>query len=335
MRLIDVLNGKKALTPPPMWMMRQAGRYLPEYKEVRKNYADFMEFCFAPDDVVKVTLQPLERFPLDAAIIFSDILVIPHVLGQKVWFEKDHGPRLERVDFNAFLEKAVDCDLSKSLIPVTDAIAQTRTKLDSSKALLGFAGAPWTLLTYMISGGKTADFATVLTFAENNKDLFARLLAVLEEKVAELLCLHLCAGANAVQIFESWAAAVPPALRDAYLYAPLRHIVSAVREKHPSAPIIYYARGANEDYEKLAGLELVFGVDEMTDIAKLSTALPNAVLQGNLSPQKLLDGDFEEDLRYILKSMSGKSHVFNLGHGINKDTPIEHVERMIEMVQNI
>lgn len=334
MRLLDVLDHKKCLTPPPIWMMRQAGRYLPEYKQVRKNYDDFIQFCFLPDDVVKVTLQPVQRFPLDAAIIFSDILVIPHVLGQRVWFEPDHGPKLEKVDFNELLSNASQVSLEHALAPVADAIAKTRAQLDPTKALIGFSGAPWTLLTYMISNGKTADFNAVLDFASRNAELFNWLQALLEEKVAELLCLHISAGANVVQIFESWAMAVPKALREMYLYAPLRRIVGKVRAHYPNTPIIYYARGVSVDYVTLQDLNIAFGVDETADIIALKAQLPGAVLQGNLAPNKLLTGGFDEDIESILTGMHDTPYVFNLGHGINKDTPIEHVERMIEHVRN-
>lgn len=334
MRLIDVLVHKKCLTPPPFWMMRQAGRYLPEYKEVRKKYVDFMQFCFSPDDVVKVTLQPIERFPLDAAIIFSDILVIPHLLGQRVWFEPDHGPKLEKIDFNLFLKNASNVDFPSVLRPVTDAISKTRSLLESEKALIGFAGAPWTLLTYMISNGKTADFNAVLDFAATNSNTFQALLTLMEEKVAELLCLHLSAGANAIQIFESWAAAVPSEFRDAYLYEPLKRIVRSVRNQYPAAPIIYYARGVSVDYNKLTDLDIAFGVDETANLGQLRMQLPHAILQGNLSPAKLLNGNFDAELEHILESMQGTPHIFNLGHGINKDTPIAHVKRMIEQIQN-
>lgn len=334
MRLFDVLNKKQSLTPPPIWMMRQAGRYLPEYKEVRKRYDDFIQFCFSVDDVVKVTLQPVQRFPLDAAIIFSDILVIPHVLGQRVWFEPDHGPKLANVDFEKFLLNADRVLFEQALSPVADAITKTRASLDSEKALIGFSGAPWTLLTYMVSNGKTADFNIVLNFAHDHSELFTKLQALLEVKVSELLCLHLKAGANIVQIFESWAMAVPKALREMYLYAPLRRIVSAVRSVYPNAPIIYYARGVSDDYVHLSDLDIAFGVDETADIVGIRSQLPNAVLQGNLSPQKLLDGNFDEDLECILAGMKGSPFVFNLGHGINKDTPIAHVERMISAVKN-
>ena len=240
---------------------------------------------------------------------------------------------MEQVNFDKFLVNADQVSFEQALAPVADAIAKTRAQLDPTKALIGFSGAPWTLLTYMISNGKTADFNTVLDFASANAVLFARLQTLLEEKVAELLCLHISAGVNVVQIFESWAMAVPLMLRESYLYAPLRRIVAAVRARHPGVPIIYYARGVSADYANLHDLDIAFGVDETADIVDLRVQLPGAVLQGNLSPNKLLNGDFEEELERILTGMKGTPHIMNLGHGINKDTPIEHVERMVKCVQ--
>ena len=337
MRLLDVLVDKKSYPIPPMWMMRQAGRYLPEYKKVRQEHPDFMEFCFSGNDVVEVTLQPVRRFPIDAAIIFSDILVIPHVLGQRVWFEPDHGPKLENVDLGVFLRKAEAVSLTHALAPVADAIAKTRALLAPEKALIGFAGAPWTLLTYMISQGKTADFSTVLAFAESNPILFHDLQTLLEEKVAALLCLHIEAGCDVVQIFESWAIAVPPHLRETYLYAPLKRIVGYVRLKHPHTPIIYYGRGVSDDYPALAALDIAFGVDETADMRALRSRMPHAVLQGNLAPELLLKGAkdpaFETAIQSMLSANQGSPYIFNLGHGINKDTPISHVEQMIDAVQ--
>ncbi len=336
MRFIDVLTHKKSFTTPPMWMMRQAGRYLPEYRKIRQNHPDFMHFCFSSDDVVEVTLQPLRRFPLDAAIIFSDILVIPHALGQRVWFEPDHGPKLETVNFNALLKKADTISLKNALAPVADAIAKTRAFLDQTKALIGFAGAPWTLLTYMISNGKTADFNTVLGFAQENATLFKQLQAMMEEKVIDLLCMHIEAGCDAVQIFESWAKVVPAHLRNAYLYEPLKRIVKAVHLRHFNTPIIYYGRGVSGDYTQLIDLNIAFGVDETANMSVLRSHMPTTVLQGNFSPELLLQGDneqFKSTIKSMLEANQGAPYIFNLGHGINKDTPIAHVEQMIDLIQ--
>jgi uroporphyrinogen decarboxylase len=334
MDLLTVLVNKTPLDPPPRWMMRQAGRYLPEYRAVRQRHSDFIAFCFTPADVVTVTCQPLNRFPLSAAIIFSDILVIPHLLGQRVWFEQNHGPRLERIDFNDFLKTAPTVDFEKMLSPVADAIQQTREHLDSSKALIGFSGAPWTLLTYMVSQGKTHDFSCVVSFAKANPELFKALQTVLESYVIRLLLVHLKAGVNAVQLFESWALEVPSIYRDEWLYQPLRRIVQGVRHHVPHAPFIYYGRGISDDYIHLSDLDIAFGIDENGDLLKVRNQLPvTCVTQGNLSPQKLIQGASEEDIYTILAAVHGKPHIFNLGHGINKNTPILHVEKMIEIIK--
>ncbi|MBA4249426.1 MAG: uroporphyrinogen decarboxylase [Candidatus Puniceispirillum sp.] len=335
MKIIDVIRHKKTFSSPPAWMMRQAGRYLPEYKKIRAQHPDFMEFCFSIDDVVEVTLQPLQRFPIDAAIIFSDILVIPHVLGQKVWFETNHGPKLENIDLNHFIKKAADVDFKEKLDPIKLAIQKTRNKLDPQKALIGFAGAPWTILTYMISKGKTLDFNNVLEFRETNSKLFKSLLDLLTQKATELLLLHIESGVNIVQIFESWASAVPSHLHEEILFQPLRKIIQTIHEKKPNFPIIYYGRGINKHYNQISDINLVFGIDETSDMQEINKLLPQKVLQGNLSPQTLLTGNhLESSVLDILDAMQDKPFIFNLGHGINKDTPLSHVERLFATLQS-
>ncbi len=334
MKIIDVIQHKKTFSIPPAWMMRQAGRYLPEYKKIRAQHPDFMEFCFSIDDVVEVTLQPLQRFPVDAAIIFSDILVIPHVLGQKVWFETNHGPKLENIDLNHFVQNAANIDFKNKLDPIKLAIQKTRNRLDKDKALIGFAGAPWTILTYMISKGKTSDFNTVFEFREKNLNLFKSLLDLMTQKAIELLLLHIKSGVNVVQIFESWASAVPIHLHDEILFQPLKKIIRSIRTQHPNFPIIYYGRGINKNYDQISDLDIVFGIDEASDIREISKMLPQKVLQGNLSPQTLLSGDnLENSILVILDAMQDKPFIFNLGHGINKDTPLSHVERLFATLQ--
>lgn len=334
MRLLHVLRDKKTLTPPPFWMMRQAGRYLPEYRKVRQNFDDFISFCLTPDAVTEVTLQPLRRFPLDAAIIFSDILVIPHALGQKVWFETHHGPKLESIDIKDILQNSHSIHLKDVLSPITQGIQQTRTQLPADKALIGFSGAPWTLATYMVSQGKTADFRTVLDFAQKNPVIFQDLLTLLTRRVIELLSLHIDAGVNVVQIFESWAGAVPPDRRDAYLYTPLRAIVASIQERYPTIPMIYYGRGVNADYPMLSDLNIAFGIDEHHNILQSRNLLPHHVLQGNLSPSTLQTGEnLETEVEAIQTAIEGHPFIFNLGHGIHKDTPIHHVERMIHALK--
>lgn len=334
MKLIDTIKDKKTFTTPPVWMMRQAGRYLPEYKQIRAQYQDFMDFCFSIDDVVEVTLQPLRRFPIDAAIIFSDILVIPHVLGQKVWFETNHGPKLQDIHLGSFIDKAKDVDFTKKLHPISQAIQKTRHQLDKSKALIGFAGAPWTVLTYMISKGKTNNFQNVLDYKENNPELFQSLLDFITDKTIDLLDLHIQSGVNVIQIFESWASAVPQNLHEEILFQPLRKIILSLRDTYPQFPIIYYGRGINHFYENLKDLDIVFGVDESSSIKDIHDLLPQKVLQGNLSPQTLLSGhQLEENILQILEAMRGKPFIFNLGHGINKDTPLSHVDRLFSTLK--
>lgn len=326
MILCDVLKGLEN-SPPPLWLMRQAGRYLPEYMAIRQNFDDFIQFCFTPRACVEVTLQPIERFDFDAAIIFSDILVIPHVLGQKVSFQKNHGPVLENVSFEDVLMKAPDVSIKHALAPVYEAITKTRAKLGSDKALIGFAGAPWTIATYMLSGGKTSDHSACLDHPFLNS-----VMAQLETSVTQHLIGQIEAGCNVLQIFDSWASSVPQNLRDTYLYTPLRRIVQGVRSLHPNTPIIYFGRDVSGDYAQLLDLNLAFGVDQFVDLETLK--LPDTcVLQGNLDPQKLVDGNFEEDIERILHVMEGRPHIFNLGHGILPQTPISHVEKLVQLVR--
>ncbi len=334
MRLIEVLVHKKSLEIPPVWMMRQAGRYLPEYKKIRKNFKDFIEFCMTPHAVTEVTLQPVRRFALDAAIIFSDILVIPHAMGQTVWFEENHGPRLLNLSLEEILEKNKNVSLEDALAPIPKAIRQTRSVLEDDKALIGFAGAPWTLLTYMISQGKTTDFSNVIAYCKANPALVKDMMNQLILHVSKLLCMHIEAGVNVVQIFESWASVVPQDMRDELLYTPLRTCVGHVRSIYPHIPIIYYGRGVTQDYAKLQDLDIAFGVDEMSDLQHVHQQVPSHVLQGNLSPATLLSGEnLTQSVEHILQVMQNKPFIFNLGHGIHKDTPIDHVELMLSLIQ--
>lgn len=334
MNLLNVLQHKETQHTPPLWLMRQAGRYLPEYKAVRKQFPDFMAFCFTPEAVCEVTLQPIQRFDFDAAIIFSDILVIPHALGQKVWFEENYGPRLANCSLEQLCAQAPFIDLAAELKQVAVGIEKTRTKLPAHKPLLGFAGAPWTLSTYMISQGKTADFSTIVNFAHRFEDLFLNLLDVLTQKVVALLKLHIDAGVNALQIFESWASAVPKALQQKYLFDPLQKIVHELQAYAPHIPIIYYGRGISNAYTKLDHLNIAFGVDENGDMGTLCADLPQHVLQGNLSPQTLLSGhQLDAQIDFILSACQNRPFIFNLGHGIHKDTPLAHVERIVTRVR--
>lgn len=334
--LVQVLKGG-AKSPPPIWLMRQAGRYLPEYMAERQKFPDFMKFCFNSDVVTKVTLQPIERFDFDAAIIFSDILTIPHFLGQTVTFEKGHGPILKKVAWDDFLKEAFEKDLDESYHPLFQAIKNVRGALAPEKALIGFAGSPWTIATYMIGGGKSKDFSEIVKFAETEAETFRAILTVLTEQVISLLLGQIKAGCDVVQIFDSWAAAVPSQHREMWLWQPLRKIYAALRAAYPDIPIIYYGRGVAMDYPNLISKMpgLCFGLDQSVDTLWARDAVQKfAPVQGNLDPEKLVAGDFQKDVEIILKNLGEGPFVFNLGHGILPNTPIDHVHQLIQQVRD-
>ena len=333
-KLLQVLKGE-AVSPPPVWLMRQAGRYLPEYRALRAKAPDFIRFCLTPDVAAEVTLQPVRRFDLDAAILFADILLIPHALGKKVWFAEGEGPRLEpvrdRTELNALTYRA------EMLAPVMETIKRVRADLPSHAALIGFAGAPWTVATYMIEGMGGTDHGTIKTLAEKDPAFFDRLMDILVEATSAYLIAQGDAGAEALQIFESWAGSVPDALWGRAVLEPTARIVKAVKARHPHIPIIGFPRlkGAiAADYAKATGVNGV-GIDKMTDITALH--MPAAIaLQGNLSPELLLEGGetMRAEAKRLVKAMAGKPFIFNLGHGVMQPTPPEHVAELVAAIRS-
>ena len=333
-KLLQVLKGE-AVSPPPVWLMRQAGRYLPEYRALRAKAPDFIRFCLTPDVAAEVTLQPVRRFDLDAAILFADILLIPHALGQKVWFAEGEGPRLEpvrdRTELNALTYRA------EMLAPVMETIKRVRADLPSHAALIGFAGAPWTVATYMIEGMGGTDHGTIKKLAEKDPAFFDRLMDILVEATSAYLIAQGDAGAEALQIFESWAGSVPDALWGRAVLEPTARIVKAVKARHPHIPIIGFPRlkGAiAADYAKATGVNGV-GIDQMTDITALH--MPAAIaLQGNLSPELLLEGGetMRAEAKRLVKAMAGKPFIFNLGHGVMQPTPPEHVAELVAAIRS-
>lgn len=323
---------------PPIWFMRQAGRYLPEYRQVREKAGGFWNLCFTPDKAAEVTLQPVRRFDVDAAIIFSDILVIPLALGQKVTFAPNHGPLLETIDWGNFLRLAEDrLDLS-DLAPSYQAISLVREQLSTDKALIGFAGSPWTVATYMIDGGKQNRFKDSLAWIVEQPQLLDAVLALLTKATIEHLSNQVSAGANVVQIFDSWAAAVPAPHRAKLLIAPLQAIVSQLRQRYPHLPIIYFGRGVSDLYPEIIALipDLVLGIDQQTSPAWVAAALPKTTpVQGNLSPETLVNGgaELEQEIKTIKQTFASRPYIFNLGHGILPHTPIDHVYAMIQQVR--
>jgi uroporphyrinogen decarboxylase len=323
---------------PPIWLMRQAGRYLPEYQQIRATAPTFLDFCYTPRLASEATLQPIRRFGFDAAIVFSDILVIPDALGQAVSFESGEGPRLKsieaRADFSALRDRL---DLAR-LEPVFETLGRVRASLPDEVALIGFCGAPWTVASYMIAGRGTPDQAPARLFAYRNQDLFGELIALLVEASADYLIRQLRAGAQAVQIFDSWAGVLPAAELERWCLAPLAAIIAKVRAEAPDAPIIAFPRGAGAALTKFAGVEGIaaIGLDTTVEPTSAAAALPPRLAsQGNLDPLALVAGGdrLDESVDRILAGFSGRPHIFNLGHGILPETPIAHVERLVNRVR--
>jgi uroporphyrinogen decarboxylase len=336
--LLRTLNGD-VTTPPPIWLMRQAGRYLPEYRELRGKAKTFLDFCFNPDLAVEATLQPIRRYGFDAAILFSDILVVPHALGQKVWFEEGRGPRLDAVREAADLDRLIGRDLRSVLAPVYQTVREVREGLPQDVALIGFAGAPWTVATYMIEGASSRDFALARGWMQAEPQGFARLIDLLIDATADHLIAQVDAGAEALQIFDSWAGALNGEDLQRWSVAPLRDLVGRVKTAHPGVPIILFPRGVGDRYGTFAadcGADAL-SLDSTVPLGWAKRELqPRITVQGNLDPQVLLAGgaDLEQACRKILGCLSDGPFIFNLGHGILPGTPLENVSRLLEIVRS-
>lgn len=334
--LLRVLHGER-LDPPPVWIMRQAGRYLPEYRELRTRAKSFLDFCYAPALATEAVLQPLRRFPLDAAILFSDILVVPDALGRKVWFVEGEGPRLARlIDETTWSfgqpEKAV-----QRLAPVYEAVERIRQALPRETALIGFCGGPWTVATYMLQGkGGEKDEARRAAY-QRFADVDA-LLARLVETSALHLQAQVKAGADCVQIFESWAEGLSEPLFERLILKPTTALVSRLRALGVTAPIIGFPRGAGAQigrYARETGVTAL-GVDTQTPAAFARSEAPASMpLQGNLDPQLVVAGGeaLEQGVRGVLDAFSNGPHIFNLGHGITPDATPDNVARLVALVK--
>ena len=322
---------------PPIWIMRQAGRYLPEYRDVRAKAGSFLELCYSPALATEVTLQPLRRFELDAAILFSDILVIPDALGQEVGFETGEGPRLDPIAPEGLWKLRPD-NVIHRLAPVYDALELIKAALPPDKTLIGFCGSPWTVATYMIAGQGSTDQAAARTFALTQTEAFTALLDILVEASANHLIQQFRSGADVVQLFESWAMNLDEQQFRDYVIAPNRRIVEKVRAEIPDAAFIGFPRGAAAMLPVYA--EAVkpnaLGLDFGTPTGFADSALPRTLpVQGNLDPIRLLAGgpELEPAIDRIITAFGNRPHIFNLGHGILPDTPIEHVERLVRRVK--
>src|SRR3984957_17776854 len=324
---------------PPIWLMRQAGRYLPEYRAIREKAGSFLDLCFNPKLAAEVTLQPIRRFGFDAAILFSDILVIPHALGQRVTFETGEGPRLDAIDKPEAQQRLRgDIDHEK-LAAVYEAIRLVKEELAPQVALLGFCGAPWTVATYMIAGHGTPDQFPARIFAYRHPQALAELIEVLVKASAEYLVRQFEAGVDAVQVFDSWAGVLPAGEFRRWCIEPTARIVTAVRQRVPGAKIIGFPRGAGTELSNyLAGVPVdALGLDWMVDLTFARQHVQSQrPVQGNLDPLALLVGGkaLDDGVDAILDALRQGPFIFNLGHGILPDTPLEHVEQLVSRVRN-
>jgi len=334
---LNTLSGTKSETTP-LWMMRQAGRYLAEYRAVRSSQKDFISFCLNPEKASEVTIQPITRFGFDAAIIFSDILMIPWAMNRNVRFKTGVGPLLDPMERPSDIEDDVLRDLSSKLQPVGKAITLTRAALPNKTALIGFAGAPWTLITYMAEGGSSRDFAKARLWAWEDKTALDGLLEILIDATVQFLTIQAKAGAEALMLFDSWAVAVPASQRDWLVIKPARNIVEKLRQNGVDLPVIGFPKGIGEGliaYAHEAGVTAV-GLDHGVDPAWANTYLPKAMpVQGNLDPLSLISGGeaMTADIDHILDCFADRPHIFNLGHGITPATPVDHVQQMIDRVR--
>ena len=334
---LEVLAGRRQAVPP-LWMMRQAGRYLPEYREVRAKAGGFLDLCFNPDFAAEVTLQPIRRFNFDAAIIFSDILVIPYALGRSVRFEVGEGPRLDPLDTpEKVATLSPTADMSK-LEPVFEALRRVRAQLDPKIALIGFCGAPWTVATYMVAGQGTPDQAPARMLAYRHPDAFQKIIDAIVENSIQYLLGQLKAGADVLQIFDTWAGVLPPREFEQWSVKPTKRIIDGVRAVVPDAKIIGFPRGAGAllpHYVESTGVDGV-SIDWAAEPTLIRTQVQSKVaVQGNLDPLVLIAGGAALDRAVddVLQNFADGRLIFNLGHGIQPETPIAHVEQMVKRVR--
>jgi uroporphyrinogen decarboxylase len=335
--LIKVLRGER-LEKPPIWLMRQAGRYLPEYRALRAKAEGFLDLCYRPEWAAEITLQPVRRFGFDAAILFADILVVPDALGQKVAFEEGHGPRLEAFEPRELLRRLEPAKTNTKFEVICETVERVRAGLSRETALIGFCGAPWTVATYMVAGHGTPDQKPARLAAFRDPDHFSRLIDLLADVSVEYLGGQIAAGAEAVQIFDSWAGVLPDDQFERWAVQPVGRMISALRSRHPDVPIIGFPRGANGEsarrFVEATGVNAI-GCDTAMPLSEMCALGETATVQGNLDPFLLVAGGplLESRTRDILRSLEGVPHVFNLGHGIVPETPIENVERLVQLVR--
>jgi uroporphyrinogen decarboxylase len=333
--LLSVLRGERLATPP-MWLMRQAGRYLPEYRRLRQDKGSFLALVCDSEAAADVTLQPLERFDFDAAILFSDILIIPFAIGQNLSFVAGEGPRLTPPLVSADLD-ALTPTLTR-FEPIYETVRKVKARLSPDKALIGFAGSPWTVATYMIAGEGSRDQSESRRLAYADSERFAAIIERIEKVTFQYLCGQVEAGAEVLQLFDSWAGSLAPSEFERWVIAPTARLVERLRHEHPDVPIIGFPKGAGGKiaaYARETAVDCV-GLDETVDPIWANRELPAGLpVQGNLDPLALLAGGeaMRVSAKQVLDAFSERPHIFNLGHGILPETPIDHVEQLVVLVK--
>lgn len=324
---------------PPIWMMRQAGRYLPEYKATRAEAGDFLSLCYNPDLAAEVTLQPIRRFGFDAAILFADILLLPQALGADLWFVTGEGPRLSTITGMSGVEalKPVD-EIDAVLHPVYDTVRILARELPADTALIGFAGAPWTVATYMIAGRGTPDQAPAHALKDQDRPAFDALMAKIEAGTIDYLSRQIDAGAEVVKLFDSWAGSLKGDDFRTYALEPARRIVAALKARHPEVPVIAFPREAGEHYVGFAratGADCVALDNSVVPDWAAEHVQVDGCVQGNLASSHMVTGGqaLVDETRAIVRAFSGGPHIFNLGHGITPDADPDNVQRMIDTVR--
>jgi uroporphyrinogen decarboxylase len=336
-RLLRVFAGE-ALTPPPVWLMRQAGRYLPEYRAVRAKAGGFLDLCYSPELAAEVTLQPIRRYGFDAAILFADILIVPDALGQGVRFVEGEGPRLDAIRSEAELARLSPSATRPKFGRIFETVAKVRQGLPRETALFGFCGAPWTVATYMVGGQGSADQADARLWAYRDPQGFQRLIDLLADVSVEYLSGQVEAGAEVVQIFDSWAGSLADDQFRRWVIAPTKRMVAQLKQRHPAVPVIGFPRGAGVQAKAYVAETRVDGVscDTSMPLDFIAREVPShTVVQGNLDPLLLVTGGpaLERRVAETLAALSQRPFIFNLGHGIVPETPPENVARLVELVR--
>jgi uroporphyrinogen decarboxylase len=334
--LLTVLNGRKA-EKTPIWLMRQAGRYLPEYRSLRAEKGGFLELVYDPDAAAEITLQPIRRFGFDGAILFSDILIVPYALGQNLRFEAGEGPRLSPPLVDAALS-ALEA-VPERLEPIYRTVDKVKAALPPEVTFLGFAGSPWTVATYMIAGQGSKEQADARRYAYRDPHAFQEIIDAISVMTVDYLSGQVRAGVEAIQLFDSWAGSLSPVQFEQWVIAPNARIVAEFKARHPDVPVIGFPKGAGGKlgaYARGTRVDAI-GLDETVDPAWAAAELPEGLpVQGNLDPLALIAGGaaLESAVRRIISALEGRPHVFNLGHGILQDTPIAHVEQLLKLVRH-